>query len=493
MAQPHALLAPTILETNADFEARDGDVLAEAVSQFCRWCIEDAGLVRQEVQPDAWLIHHTKFYIAQVQNGGHGQFAANSAMAHEVLEDIEAGLSELELKHLLSTFRRFRSVLASDSALQKIVFAGGGFGEIPHIIREMDDAFYQSREALKFSQQAARWLRARPTVLALSPRQLEQHKQAVVASNSLLARRSGGRTRSTLWTRLTDTATRMWDKSGIRRPGESVLDQARRQIETNPPDAWQISREQGDLVQQVIPAVRNGDDKQVDEIFAAFRDLHARYALRKTERWPNDIRMYASKLHYAGDQLGRCDLLEQAADAFGQTIATGAIYKDDAGFDWRSLGQSLVALGRLDQHKLPEVAEAVGAFTQALALDPPAPDVFNRQLRSLLGLAEAHLVLAAGSSGAAHFGAARIALDQAKPLLGSKERWRWGVLEAELIWLASLRPLSARERERAVRHLDKAIIWETQNDGDPRANPHRLKRYQALRNAITGEPSAKGS
>jgi tetratricopeptide (TPR) repeat protein len=421
---PQGLLAPEILVTKAELGAGDPDVLTDAVTRFCQWCIEEAGLVREEVQPDAWPIHHTSFYIAQVSNGGHGQFAANSAMTPEVLDDIDDGLSRLELDHLLSIFRGFRGALGRDPALQRTVVAGGGFGDIPDVICELDGAFHRSPDSARFHQQAARWLKAASTVLAVSPRELQERQRAIIASNGLLASRRAASTQRSPWARLTGAAARLWDRTGARRPGDSVLDQARRNVEADRPVAWQISDAQGDLIQQVIPAVRAGDDAQVDRIFAGFRDLHARYSLEASERWPEHLRMYASKLHYAGEQLGRCDLLEQAADAFGRGIATGASYKEDAGFDWRSLGQAFVALGRLDKRKLAGVAEAVGAFTRALAVDPPAPDVFSRRLRSLLGLAEAHLVLAAGSAGAGHLDAARNALDQARPLLGPDERWR---------------------------------------------------------------------
>lgn len=199
--------------------------------------------------------------------------------------------------------------------------------------------------------------------------------------------------------------------------------------------------------------------------------------------------MYASKLHYAGEQLGRCDLLQQAADAFGQTIATGAAYEWDAGFDWRSLGQALVELGRLDKSRTPDVAEAPDAFTNALAVDPAVPDVYSRRLRSLLGLAEAHLVLAAGSADAEHTDAARGALDEARPLLKPDERWRWGALDAELLSLSLPGKLRAHGRDRTLRQLNKAITWETENAGDPRANSYRLRRFQELRDAIAAGKS----
>lgn len=477
------LLAPDILVTKAEFASGEPDVLVDAVVQFCRWCVDDAALVRGEVQPDAWLIGHTSYYISQVGNGGHGQFASNSDMNAEVLDDIEAGLTQLQLKYLLEIFCRFRGELSND-ALKQVVIDGGGFGEIPRVIAELDEAFHHSPDPGRFRHQAMQWLKEAPTVLAVSPRELRERQKAILTSNRLLEHRRK-LTSQSLWTRLTAAAARLWDRTNLRRPGESDLDQVRRRIAADRPVAWQINDLKGNLIQRVYPAVLGGNDEEVDRIFAEFRDLHARFRLHAIEGWPEHIRMYASKLHYAGEQLGRCDLLEQAADAFGQTIATGAVYVWDAGFDWRSLGHALVELGRLDKSKIPGVTEGINAFTNALAADAPAPDIYSRRLRSLLGLAEAHLVIAAANGGAEHIDAARETLDKARPLLKPDERCRWGALDAELLVLMPGK-LRSRERERALRQLEKAITWETENDGDPRANPQRLRRLHELRDRIAG-------
>jgi hypothetical protein len=483
------LLAPVILVTKAELDSRDPDLLVDAVIRFCSWCIEEAGLVRDEVQPDAWLISHSSYYVSQVQNGGHGQFASNSNMNEEMLDDIEGGLARFEVEHLLAIFRRFRSELGRDDALRKAVLTGGGFGAIPEVINELDDAFHHSPDTARFHQKVAKWLRERPTVLAVNPRELQELQKAIVASNRLLASRRDASTSRSRWARLTDAAARLWDTTRFRRPGETVLAHAKRRVAANPPEAWQISDAQGDLIQQVIPAVRDANDEEVDRIFAGFRELHARYRLHTTERWPEHLRMYASKLLYAGEQLGRFDLLEQAADAFGRVIATGAIYEWDAGFDWRSLGQALVDLGRLDKSRIPGVAEAADAFTNALTIDLPVPDAGSRRLASLLGLAEAHLVLAVASAGTQHLEAARQALDDARPLVIHDDRCRWGALDAEHLLLMQPGQRHARERERILRQLRKAITWETENDGDPRANPHRLRRLHVLWDALAAGKS----
>jgi hypothetical protein len=480
------LIAPEILITRAEFGARDPDALPDAVVRFCNWCLEEARLIRAEVQPDAWPIYHTSFYIAQVKNGGHGQFAGNSQMQPDILDDIEVGLGRLELGAMLTIFRRFRNLLDNDKELAKATIDGGGFGDIPGAITELDDAFHKSREPGRFSKQATIWLKQAPTVLALTPRELGARKKAIMAADISVNRRHAAAPRQSLWMRLSEMAARLWDKTGMRRPGETVVDQLRRRIAEDRPREWQMSDIQGSLVHQIYPAVVDRDHEQVDTIFAGFRDLHAQYQMRTTERWPGAIRMYASKLLYAGERLGRADLLEQAADAFGQTIATGVPYKYDAGFDWRSLGQSLVELGRVDERHAPGVREAVDAFTNALAIDTAGADLYGCRVRSILGRAEAHLLLASAGGGAEQLGAARDALAEARPILRPDDRNRWGIVNAELLSLMPAGKIPQRERASALRQLDIAISWETENDGGEQANPLRLQRLQRLRIALDG-------
>lgn len=480
--RPQGLLAPEILVTLADRHAAAPNTLPDALIQFCNWCIEEAWLVRDEVQPDAWPIYHASYYIAQVNNGGHSQFAANSAMKPAVLGDIEDGLERLDLDQLLTIFRRFRNVLECDAALKAATMDYAGFGDIPDVIREIDAAFFDSPDPDRFPGQASCWLKDAPTVLSLTPRELRARQAMIVASNTLLVQRRLAAARPSPWKRLTEAAVRLWDKAGYGRPGETVLDAARRQIAANPPFQWQFAEDHGRLILAVVPAVQDKDDKRVDQIFAGFRELHARYARQTTSHWPDNIRMYASKLHYAGRQLGRVDLLKQAADAFGQAIATGCPYHYDPGFDWRSLGQALVELARLDRKCVPGLAEAIDAFTNALTMDAEEPKPYQR-VSSLLGRAEVCLVLRANGDGPERLDAAREALAEARPLLGKDDRSAWEVVNAELL---SLQPRGGgtRDRARAVGQLEVAIAWEMENDGDPRANRIRLERVRQLHAAL---------
>jgi hypothetical protein len=483
--EPQGLLAPEILITKAELRSRDSQTLPDAVLGFCRWCTGEAWLVREEVQPDAWRIHHSGFYIGDVSNGGHGQFAANSAMEPGLLDDVEEGLDRLGLAELLAIFRQFRGLLESDTGLKRAVMEGGGFGDIPAAIGAIDDAFFRSPERKRHAEHATRWLKAAPTVAFLTPREMRARQEAILASNVQLAKRRAAASRRPLRTRLADAALSWWDKTGFGRPRETGLDQARRRLAGTWDWAKEVVDAQRELVEQFYPALIDGDEQWVDDILAAYRDLHARYRLETTVRWPEDSRTYAYRLQVAGAWLGRVDLLEQAADAWGQALAAGPPkYSLDPGFAWRSLGQTLVELGRLDERHRAGLAESVQAFVQALALDSTKRDVMGNRVTDLLGRAEAHLVLAAKHPDPAHLQAAREALAEAQPLLRPDDRIRWRVVSAELLTLLPPAEIRAQERARARKSLDMAIARHLEEEGSPRASPTRLRRLRELRSAL---------
>jgi len=487
------LLAPEIMVTPEELRSRYPDTMLFAVVGFCRWCTVEAWLIREEVQPDAWLILHSSSYIGEVRNGGHGQFAGNTGMKPEVLDDVETGLERLGLSDLHAIFRRFRDTLEADPALKRKVMEGYGFGDVPDVIRDLDDAFEKSEDPKRFYPRAESWLREAPTVVALTPREIRARQAAILASNRLLDRRRAEASRSRRSPRevVVDAVLRLWDKTGLRRPGENVLDWARRRIAAQPNWGREVSDALGALVPPFFPAVQDGDHEKVDEILSAYREIHARYRIETTSRWPADIRFYAHRLQYAGERLGREDLLERAADAWNRAIVAGPpSYDYDPGGAWRSLGQTLVELGRLDERHVPRVRAALDAFDRARSIDSMEPEksaTAGYPAIERLGRAEAHLVLATKQDRAEHLQAAREAIVEAWPLLRPMGRGQWRAVAAELLTLLPPAQVRVRDRARALRGLDKEIAWELEEDGGPRANPVRLKRLRRMRAALAGD------
>ncbi|HEX8320494.1 DMP19 family protein [Longimicrobium sp.] len=489
------LLAPEIWVTPAELRSRHPDTMLFAVVGFCSWCMGEAWLIREEVQPDAWLIFDTSTYISEVRNGGHGQYAGNTGMRPEVLDAVEAGLERLGMSELHAIFRRFRDALDADPALKRKTMEGYGFGDIPDVINDLDDAFYKSEDPKRFYPRAESWLKEAPTVVALTPRQIRARQAAIVASNKRLHQRRAAalrRSRPSPREVVVGAVLRLWDLTGLQRPGEDVLDYARRQIAGRPNWGREVTEALAALVPPFYPAVQDGDHEKVDEILSAYREIHARFRIEKTSRWPGDIRFYANRLQYAGERLGRVDLLERAAEAWNHAIVAGpSDYDYDPGGAWRSLGQTRVELGRLDERHVPAVRNAFDAFDSAIEIDlndPRRSATSGYPAADLLSRAEAHLVLATKQDRAGHLQAARKAIAEACPLMRRSARGQLRAVHAELLTLLPPADVPARDRARAVKRLDKEIAWELEEDGGPRANPMRLKRLRRMRAALAGDP-----
>jgi hypothetical protein len=468
--------------TAAERRAKDVDTLVAAVIEFGNWCVNEAWLVPAEVQRDVWLIHHISFYIGQVNNGGHGQFAGNSGMEPQMLDDLDAGLDTLGLHDLLAIFRRFRRDLDSDRNLKRAVMEGCGFGDIPDAARAADDAFFRSPEREQFYPRATCWLKQASSVVTLTPREIRRRKEAIVAANAKAETRRAAESAGSPLESLTGVWLRIWDKSGLRRPGESDFGQTRRRFADAAHWPSDLSHAETELVRRYGEAIGEADNDALDDIFAVYRDLHARYRLDTLTRWPSDIRGYAYRLFNAGEKLGRVDLLDQAADAWGRAIGAGPPQHDyDPGGPWRHLGQSLIALARLDEAHLPGIVEAPALFERALELDRTQPVTFGYQVRDLVGLAEAHLLLASLHPHGGHLNAACAALDEARPLLRIHGRDQWRAVNAERLALLPRADVRAHERMRAICGLDLAIAREVEDEGGSRFNPTRLTRLRSLR------------
>jgi tetratricopeptide (TPR) repeat protein len=262
---------------------------------------------------------------------------------------------------------------------------------------------------------------------------------------------------------------------------------ARRRVASAPDWAREVSAAQLPLLERYEAAVIDMDRQALDDVLADYRDLHARYGLESKPRWPTDIRAFAFRLQHAGQRLGRLDLLEQAADAWGQAIVAGPPAHDyDPGSAWRGLGQTLVELARLDDRRSAAVAEALDAFDRALTLDRDSNELFGYRPTDLVGRAEAHLILAGLGDRSFHLDAAGKALEQARPLLRPSARDRWRSVEAERLALLPPAEVSDRDRARALRGLDQAIARDKKDEGSPLSNPARLERLKQLRAVLAG-------
>jgi hypothetical protein len=161
------------------------DVLNELHSRHVR---------RDEVSRAATRHYFVDYYLAQVNNGGHSQWLANTAGPGqaELFDDVEVGLADAGHEEAIAIWADFRAVLAAIPADQLAGFFEGdyldadGFHPLEQLA-PLDDRFFEITDALSTAN--GRRLLARPELVVLDDDQLPAYVEARVARIPDLAAR----------------------------------------------------------------------------------------------------------------------------------------------------------------------------------------------------------------------------------------------------------------------------------------------------------------
>jgi hypothetical protein len=456
------LLAPDILVLKSDFQSPDPTVLPNAVIAFCTWCVDELGLPHDTVQPDAWLIYHTDFYVGQVRNGGHGQFAGNSRMDRAVLVAVDAGLEALGLDDLGAIFGRFVSVMATDRALYNQAVDGCGFGDIPAAIKALDDAFFASHDADQFNQRTSDWLRRIPHVLALTPAEKRAREKKIVARTVVT---------SGPLARLVTKTRDFW--SGYSDPHPII---------TTREDLAAAAARLGTAFQV---AMTQNDEKRVDAVIAEYRAVRDACPPDDRQRWSAQLLHLESKLLLAGQRWGRTDLLGQAVAVIRHSIAEDGDEAQDhnAAYRWRALGEALVSIAQINSARISAMPEALAAFDRSIAIDEArAPgQIEGIAGENWVGKAEAVILLASEGEARARLSIATALLDEAPALQTMSGPARKAAAYADLLMVSPSENITDDAKWRTRCLLDAAIACERENDGAIWSSPFRLKRLLYLR------------
>ncbi len=182
--EPQGVIAREILIPDADV-AEDGDLVATVVD-FVNWAIGPAHLVSGEIVAEAFWSYHADYYLAQVNNGGHGQFAHNGGMSEQTLDNCRRGLVAMGAKDYVAIFDEFMAIMKGDPRRAKAIQDGSGFGKSDPAIELLDKRFFALGDMTKLN---AAWLRTLPALRSLPNDRLTAEREAVIARNFLLAAR----------------------------------------------------------------------------------------------------------------------------------------------------------------------------------------------------------------------------------------------------------------------------------------------------------------
>lgn len=165
----------------SDSGAPVGMNLVQATVDFVNWAMGEAQLLPSEFPSEAFCAYYTDYYLAQVNNGGHRQWAGNGDFAPLVVKAAGWGLEAMNAAEYLAIYRDFLRLMENKDAAAKIM-EGGGFGERVPEEDALNDRFYALDPEYKYPLlgTSAAWLRSLPCLKPLPADALASARAAIV-------------------------------------------------------------------------------------------------------------------------------------------------------------------------------------------------------------------------------------------------------------------------------------------------------------------------
>jgi len=155
----------TVIVPRAAFEAardpQQAHRLVKALVEFVNAMTGQGLYTRDELLPKATQAFHADYYLAQVHNGGHGQFIHNSmGNIDYALADVHAALTAIQTEPYTSIGARLIAECAArrDPVTRKIDIAH----RQPDVLSELDHEFYKADRETPFRNVLGRWIASWP-------------------------------------------------------------------------------------------------------------------------------------------------------------------------------------------------------------------------------------------------------------------------------------------------------------------------------------------
>jgi hypothetical protein len=266
------LIAKKILVDEAALQSADPYDVVMAVINFVNWAMQDALLLPEEFPREAMYAYHVDYYVAQVNNGGHAQFATNSQMLQKTIANIENGLAAFGTDDARAIFGDFLIVMRDSSEAFNLDDARQTFEKINEQpqIETLDDRFFAANVGDDLIRNNVVWLRRLPQFRALSPARLAAEKAALKANNRLLGARQAKLAELKSSREAADpkfvVAKRLCQAAGLIFKGLTAG-----QLSSNEPYAmiWGVRTVQGVRLMHLTPTVANLFDQDAKSIVAS--------------------------------------------------------------------------------------------------------------------------------------------------------------------------------------------------------------------------------
>jgi len=193
-----------IVVSERAFGSDDASFLVAECVDFVNALTESGMYLRSELPPNAMRSYHADYYLAQVCNGGHGQFVANSGWQALVISDIAEGLQAMRATPFASIFEALRSLIESDAQRAQAIAASRGFGDKDPAIAELDKQYFAANPYQALVRANADWLRGLPELKVVPNVDHAQAIRALCDANPQRAARLHAHRREAMGRKLLD-------------------------------------------------------------------------------------------------------------------------------------------------------------------------------------------------------------------------------------------------------------------------------------------------
>lgn len=163
--------SPEIAEILIAETARRSEDPADIVAfnvDFVNSMLTQGAYLQGELPENAMRSYYVDYYLAQVANGGHGQFLGNSNWNDTLLQFVSDGLRAMEAGPYIGIFAELCRFLEEEPDRAAAVAQAGGFDETPDpVIAELDKRFLDQGPYEIITPANADWLRSLPELRAV--------------------------------------------------------------------------------------------------------------------------------------------------------------------------------------------------------------------------------------------------------------------------------------------------------------------------------------
>ena len=199
-----AVPQPPIVVRRSVADGGDAAALVQSAVDYVNAMMQQGQYRRDELAPQAMWSYHTDYYLAQVANGGHGQFVANSLWAQPIIDDIRKGLAAMSAAPYDAIFDDLCKLIEADDERAKGIAAGRGFGDIDPVIKALDDRFFAAKCYEVITPANAAWLRTLPELQIVDDARFAERMRELFRANPHFALRTEQAERAKLEFAITD-------------------------------------------------------------------------------------------------------------------------------------------------------------------------------------------------------------------------------------------------------------------------------------------------